>query len=250
MPQFFIKSTNINENEAIISEKEDIKHILNVLRYRINDELILVDEDEFAYKVIITDIQKNSITTKVIEKVQSFRKLSLNITLAQSILKASAQDILIQKTTELGVKTIVPIVSRYTVVKFNNKKDMEQKIKRWQKIAFESCKQCERSDIPVVADIISIESLLNIVDDYDLAVVCVERNADMSIKEFLKVNKPFVDKNLKILAIVGPEGGWSDEEICMFQGKNLKTLTLGNLIFRAETAALNVLSDIIYEYEL
>lgn len=245
MPQFFIKSNNINENEAIISEKEDIKHILNVLRYRINDELILVDDAEFTYKVIITDIQKDRITTKVIEKVKSFRKLSLNITLAQSILKASAQDILIQKATELGVKTIIPIVSQYTVVKLDNKKGMEQKINRWQKIAFESCKQCERSDIPVVEDIISFENLLNKLDDYDLPVVCVERQADMSIKEFLKSNKPG-----KILAIVGPEGGWSDEEINMFKRKGLKTLTLGNLIFRAETAAINVLSDIIYEYEL
>lgn len=250
MPQFFIKSSNINEKEAIISEKEDIKHILNVLRYRIKDELILVDENEFTYKVIITAIQKDSIATKVVEKFKSCRKLNLNITLSQSILKASAQDILIQKATELGVKTIVPIVSRYTVVKLDNKKDMEQKIKRWQKIAFESCKQCERLDIPVVADIISLENLLKNIDDYDLCVVCVERHAEMSIKEFLKLNKPSVSENFRILVIVGPEGGWSDEEINSFKQKGLKTLTLGNLIFRAETAAVNVLSDIIYEYEL
>ena len=250
MPQFFVKSSNIQENEVIISEKEDIKHILNVLRYKINDELMLVDDNEFVYKVTITAIQKDRITTKVIEKVKSHRKLGLNITLAQSILKASAQDILVQKSTDLGVKYITPVISRYTVVKLDNDKDKEQKIDRWQKIAFESCKQCERVDIPIINKITSFNELLNSINDYDLSIVCVERNAEMSIKEFLRLNKSSMTKNLKILAIVGPEGGWSDEELNKFREKGLKLLTLGNLIFRAETAALKVLSDIIYEYEL
>lgn len=250
MPQFFVKSSDINENSIIITKKEDTAHILNVLRYKINDELILVDDTEYTYNTRITAIEKSQITTKVIEKFKSYRKLSLNITLAQSILKASAQDILIQKATELGVKNIIPIISRYTVVKLDDKKSMEQKNKRWQKIAFESCKQCERSDIPVIEEITTFKTLLNKTDNYDLLVVCVERMADISIKEFLQSNKTSIDKNSKILVLIGPEGGWSDEEIEIFNQKGFKKLSLGNLIFRAETAAINVLSDIIYEYEL
>jgi 16S rRNA (uracil1498-N3)-methyltransferase len=200
--------------------------------------------------VIITDVQKDQIATKVVEKLKSFRKLKLNLTLAQSILKASAQDMLVQKATELGVKKIVPIVSKYTVVKFDSSKDKEQKVNRWQKIALEACKQCERADMPVVSDIISIDNLLDGIDDYDLIVACVERNTEMSIKDFLRSNMPDQACDYKVLALVGPEGGWSEREIDLFKQKGLKLLTLGNLIFRAETAAINVLSDIIYEYEL
>jgi 16S rRNA (uracil1498-N3)-methyltransferase len=250
MPQFFIKTANIDNDSVIISDKEDIKHISSVLRCQINDELILVDSNEYTYKVIITDIQKGQITTKVVEKLKSFRKLSLNLTLAQSVLKASAQDMLVQKATELGVKKVIPIISKYTVVKFDSDKDKEQKVSRWQKIALEACKQCERADMPVMSGIISFDNLLNNIDDYDLTVICVERNTEMSIKEFLRSNQPDLAHDCKVLALIGPEGGWSEKEIDMFKQKGLKLITLGNLIFRAETAAINVLSDIIYEYEL
>ena len=150
MPQFFVKQANVNESTIIITEKSDIKHISSVLRLKNSDHLTLIDENEFTYKTQIIEILPDLITTKVIDKIQSKKKLNISLTLAQSILKSSAQEFVIQKATELGVKEIFPLITKYTVVKINSEKDKLQKLERWQKIAYEACKQCERANIPTV----------------------------------------------------------------------------------------------------
>lgn len=250
MPQFYVKQDNVKDDSILITEKSDRKHIVNVLRSRVGDEVILVDDNEFTYRVCICEIASDAIATKVVEKYKSFRKLKTNLVLAQSILKSSAQDFVVQKATELGVKKIIPMQTQYTVVKFKNDKDKAQKVNRWQKIAFESCKQCERSDIPEISDIYDFNSVLESASDYDVVLACVERNAQDTIKNYLREVMPneLVDKN--ILVIVGPEGGWHDSELNVFKEKDIRLLTLGNLILRAETAVVNALSGVIYEYEL
>lgn len=247
MPHFFINQEEIELNKLYIYDKQDINHIKNVLRSRIGAELILTNSDETTYRVVITEINKDKITTNIQEKLPFKRKTKYNIQLAQSILKSQAQDILVQKATELGVNKIKPITSKYTVVKLNTDKDKQQKAQRWQKIAYEACKQCERANIPEVMIPTTLKMFLE--QDNNIKIACVEREAQLTLKVALEEIKPKVTIDDKLTIIVGPEGGWSNEEIQLFKDKQIPCVSLGNLILRAETAVIKALSNVIYELE-
>jgi 16S rRNA (uracil1498-N3)-methyltransferase len=244
MPQFFVRPENINNQNIFITNVSDILHIKKILRLNKGDKLILSDEN-IIYEVEIIKITNDSLETKILSSFKSNRILKSNITIAQSILKSVKQDIVIQKATELGVNTIVPLITRNTVVKFKDDKEKSQKVSRWQKIAYESSKQCQRPGIPEICDITSLEELLK-QNDYQIKLACVERDAELSLKEFLANNNTVSN----ILIITGPEGGWDDREFDIFRKNNIALVSLGNLILRAETAVITAISNVVYQYEL
>ena len=264
MPHFFVNKENINEKNILITDKSDINHILNVLRYNKKDELILKGPDNKVFEVIIKSIknaemsscerllpqkEEKFIECEIINTYISDKILKLNITLAQSIVKSQKQDFIIQKATELGVKEIIPFTSKNTVIKFGSDKDKSRKIQRWQKIVYESAKQCQRGDLAKIKEIIDFDKILEL-DNFDLKVLCSEKKADISIKQFLSENKNNILQDSNILLIIGPEGGWDDFEINKFLNAGIKPITLGKLVLRAETAAIAAISQVIYEYEM
>ena len=249
MPHFFINKENISSKNIAITDKSDINHISNVLRYGKSDKLVLKGPESRVYEANIKSIKPDCIECEIIDSYISDKILKLNITLAQSVIKAQKQDFLIQKATELGVMEIIPFISSHTVVKFNSEKDKSHKIRRWQKIVYESAKQCQRGNLARIEEVADFEKLLKL-DSFDLKVLCSEKQADVSIKQFLLENKHNISRDSKILLIIGPEGGWDDIEIEKFINAGITPLTLGKLIYRAETAATAAISHIIYEYEL
>lgn len=245
MPQFFVKKSQINSSEILVDNPSDLKHMVSVLRLKKGDVLNFVDEDEFIYEVAISSVSKHLLSADILKKYKSKRKLSLNLTLAQSVLKNNAQDIVIQKATELGIPKIIPILTKYTVPKFESEREIDSKIEKWNKIAFETCKQCERSSMPVIEKILSLYNLN--FDEYDIKIACLERSTNLPLKKLLRTIE--YTKESKILVVIGPEGGFSDEELSFFEKNNFYGVTLGNLILRAETAVISALSCVIYEYE-
>lgn len=248
MPQFFVKPENITNNTVSVTNIADINHICRILRLGKGDKLILSDNNNIVYETEIFKITDKSVETRILNSFESNRILKTDITLAQSILKSPKQDIVIQKATELGVNTIIPLITRNTVVKFTNEKDKNQKIQRWQKISYEASKQCQRPGIPQINSILSLDDLVKL--DFDIKFVCAERDAQLSIKEFLSKSKQNTLYAKSILIIIGPEGGWDDKEFTLFRENNIAQITLGNLILRAETASISAISDVVYEYEL
>lgn len=246
MFQFFIEQGNITDNTIEITNKNDVLHISKSLRLSVGDTLNLVVQNQNIYTVEIVSINIDTITTKVIEKNEVKNRLGFNLTLAQSVLKAAKQDVVIQKATELGVKSIIPLTTKNTVVLFDSQKDRQNKIERWTRIANESSKQCKRADIPTISDILPLKELFTSLSDYDLVICCTEKNAKSSMRACLKDYPNSKD----ILVIIGPEGGWDSSEIKLFEENNIQLVSLGNLILRAETAVITTLSNIIYEYEL
>lgn len=245
MPQFFINSINNENTRAFITDIEDIKHISSVLRLREKDKILVALKDIASFDAQIIEIKKDLIELEIITKRPVKRQLNTKITLIQSIIKGQKQDYLIQKATELGVHKIIPIVSTNTVVKFHSEKDKEQKVDRWQKIAYESVKQCERLNVPIIDKISTLKEVLTLTD-FDLRFTCAERNDDLTLKHFLSNEKNEI-KNIFIF--VGPEGGWANCEFELFKKENIALISLGNLILRAETAIVTALSQVIYEYE-
>ena len=237
MPHFLIKTNDIIENIVKITNKDLYKHIIKVMRSKIGEKLLFLDENEMQYETIIACIEPDFFTCNIINKYKSQRKLPINLNVAQSVLNSDAQLSAIQKATELGVKGIIPIYTDNCAVK---ESVIKNKVDKWQKIALESVKQCERCDIPTVYDVSSIK---NVIEKYDCTIVFAEKYADKTFSEYIK--KHPIDKTRSILVIIGPEGGFSEKEFEFFKQKNIPLITLGNLIYRADTALTAALTSVI-----
>ena len=243
MPHFFITTSDIKQDIITISDKENFHHIAKVLRAKIGETLLLVDENQTQYKVEIKTINSKEITTKVVETSKSKHSLNLELYLAQSVLKTDAQNFVIQKATELGVKGIIPVISDNCVVK---ESVIHDKINKWQKIANEAVKQCERTDLPQILPPARLKDIINS-QNYQIKIACVERSDTQTLKACLRNTN--VPQSAKIIVIIGPEGGFSTKEIDMLEHADLHKVSLGNLILRAETAVISALSNVIYELE-
>lgn len=244
MPQFFISTKDINQDIITICDKENFHHIARVMRAKKGEKLLLVDENRIQYKVVVEKIDSNSITTKVVETLKSNHILNLQLYLAQSVLKTDAQNTLVQKATELGVKGIIPFVSDNCVIK---ESVADTKIDKWQKTSNEAVKQCERLDFSVIEKRTTLQKILKDTR-FDIKIACVERCSDNTLKSCLKNIKDYKDK--KIVVIIGPEGGFSPSELKLLkESDDVHKVSISKLILRAETAAVSALSNIIYELE-
>lgn len=276
MPHFFINSQQVNNNKISISrsgnsprpldfgrEREEFQdeervleirvrehrqneenyfHIARSLRARTGERLLLIDENKIQYETTIESITNDEITAKIDKSYQSKRFLDFELYLAQSPLRSDAQNLLIEKATELGVKGIYPVKTDNCAL---NNEMIDKKIDKWQKIMYESSKQCERADIPTCYRRTTIEKVLN-ENRFDKVMVFCERIATKTIRQSFEQNP--IKKGDKVLVIIGPEGGFSQKEFDEFAEKKIEMLTLGDMILRAETATTVALGNIIYEY--
>ncbi len=243
MPHFFIKSEQVKDNEISISDKENYFHIARSLRARTGEKLLLIDENKIQYETIIESITNSEITAKISKSYPSKRFLDFELYLAQSPLRSDAQNLLIEKATELGVKGIYPVKTDNCAL---NNEMIDKKIDKWQKIMYESSKQCERADIPTCYPRTALEKVFEN-NKFDKVIAFCERIATKTIRETFNENP--IKKGDKVLVIIGPEGGFSQMEFDWFaKQQQIQMLTLGDMILRAETAATVALGNIIYEY--
>lgn len=239
MPHFFINSSSVDENIIKINDKENYNHIAKSLRAKIGETILLCDENQIQYEGKIINITSSSVDIEIEKQYKSNKNLSFELYLAQSPLKSDAQTFLIEKATELGVTGVYPILTDNCSVK---KSVIEQKIQKWKKIMFEASKQCERAKIPACFELSKLSDLV-LNKNFDRILAFTERNATQKVKVYLQ-DKP-ISKNEKILLIIGPEGGFSDKEFDFFNKNNITTLSLGDLILKAETAVIVAIGSFI-----
>jgi len=237
MPHFFINSQNVNNDIAIIDDKENYKHIAKALRIRKGEKLLLIDENKIQYETIVKDVTPTEIISIIQKSYTSTRTLPFDLYLAQSPLRSDAQSFVIEKATELGVKGIYPVCTDNCAL---NRDVVDKKIEKWQRIMYEASKQCERADIPKCFEPETLEALLK---KFDRIIVFCERIASKTLKEI----RP-VQGGEQVLVVIGPEGGFSEREFELFKDNNLEMLTLGDLILKAETAVTVALGNIVYEF--
>lgn len=247
MPKFFVKTNQIEENKIKITG-EDVKHINQVLRAKIDDELIICNLDTtLNYITKISQITPEYVICNIHDCVKSFVESNVQVTIFQGLPKADKMEYIIQKNTELGVKAIVPVEMVRCVVKLENKKE-EKKIERWKKIAESAAKQSGRDLIPNVEMPINIDELCKKIKDFDVIILAYEEEKENTLKnELEKLDKT---KNLKIGIIIGPEGGMDKKEVEKLTNNGAKVVTLGKRILRTETASISIMSNIVYEFEL
>lgn len=238
MPHFFINSNNKTDNKIVISDADNYRHIARSLRARCGEKLLLIDENQIQYETKISEINSKEVICEIEKSYLSKRDLEFDLFLAQSPLRSDAQLTVMEKATELGVRGVYPVFTDNCALKIN-------KQEKWQKVMFEASKQCERAKIPTCFAPTTFEELLQ--QNFDKIIVLAERSTEKSLKQYLSENP--TKKGERILAIIGPEGGFSQKEFDFFKSKNLPLISLGDLILKAETAVIVTLGDIVYEYQ-
>lgn len=224
--------------DIFIIENEDAHHLLNVMRVKVNDELNIVDREENLYLGKIEKCIKGSIFVKILSKINKDTETKNEVVLALSLLKGEKMEFVIQKAVELGIKTIVPIKTKNAIPKYDKIKE-DKKIEKWQKIIVSAAKQSGRNTIPNILSIKNIDYIKENFKDYT-KIICYENAKD---KSFLDIN--FKDNN-KYLLLIGPEGGFSLDEIHQLED-DFYVISLGSRILRAETASIAAISILMYE---
>jgi len=246
MPKFFVKTNQIYNNEYIILENEDTRHIKNVLRMKENEEINIANKDTSEnYLCIIDSFQSDTVKCKILKQYQSVSELKVQMSIFQALPKAEKMELIIQKCTEIGVHNFIPVVMERCIVKIDKKSEVK-KIERWQKIAESAAKQSGRDIIPEVKNIINLKKLCQLVEKYDIVLVAYEREKINTLKSELMNIK---NKISSIGIIIGPEGGFEEDEIKLLKQNGVKAITLGNRILRTETASIYLSSILTYELE-
>lgn len=244
MSIFYVKNEQINNDKAVIIG-DDVKHIRDVLRYNVEDLLDICDENGIRYHTKITNFEKSNIDLEILEVSDYTTEPSINVTLFQGMPKADKLEMIIQKCTELGVREIVPVITDRVIVKLDEK-NIDKKLERWNKIALEAGKQSGRQKIPVVQKPTKLKNLIENISKYDILILPYECEKEITLKSVLR-NLEGKSENVAIL--IGPEGGFAEEEISSLDFANVKRVTLGPRILRTETAGVATLAMVLYELQ-
>lgn len=252
MSKFFVKTEQINNNDIVIIG-DDVNHIINVLRMKKTDKVQICNQDTGDnYNAEIVNYSKNEVECKIISKINETTESNVHITLFQGIPKFEKMELIIQKNTEVGIKSIVPVIMERTVVKLDEK-IASKKLERWQKIAEIAAKQSMRDIIPQIGNITKLKNIDT--TEFDAVLVAYENEEHNMLKtELQKLERKIKSNNsseqqYNIAIVIGPEGGISEKELVMLAEKNAKFVSLGKRILRTETAGVVMAGNIIYELE-
>jgi 16S rRNA (uracil1498-N3)-methyltransferase len=230
------------DEKSITLSPEETRHARDVLRLQAGEEVFVFDGAGREFRCDVESINRNSTTLTVVAEVEPARAESpLDLTLAIALLKGEKFDLVIQKTTELGVKRIVPLDTERGDVHLRDSHSSEKRLSRWRRIALEAAKQTGRAYVPEIAEPAPFDSLL-LSKPEDTS----SKTARLMFSEregaSLEATLSFTAQPTGIVALVGPEGGWSDEEIEAARAGGWGIVTLGGRILRAETAGIAVVT--------
>jgi 16S rRNA (uracil1498-N3)-methyltransferase len=222
------------ENQTVTLAADEARHLGDVLRLKPGDEVYVFNGEGREFRCIVVPTSRHSTELRIDSEVEPAKPESqLQLKLCVALLKGEKFDLVVQKATELGVRTVVPLITRYADIHLRDEKDAEKRVVRWQRIALEAAKQSGRAFIPAVNAPVSFQSFLAGTKDAELCLMFSERGgASLDLLRDTKART--------VTALVGSEGGWSDEEIERARAQNFHVVTLGGRILRAETAAITV----------
>lgn len=211
---------------------DETRHLRDVLRLKAGDEIYLFDGAGREHQAEILSLSRDSADVNVIAEIDPASPESpLDFTLATALLKGEKFDLVVQKATELGVSSLVPVITSRADVRLKSDDDAVRKVTRWRRIALEATKQCGRARVMNVEKPVNFAELIKAPGDLHL--MFAERGGD-SLASAL--NPPAK----RVIALVGSEGGWDDDEIDKARSAGWKIVTLGGRTLRAETAAIAI----------
>ena len=246
MHRFYLKASCFSGDNDVIWDQKESRHICSVLRLRSNQHVMAFDGNGAEYDIQLCDVRPERVTGKIICCRKVDREIPVYLELVQSVAKADKMDWIIQKSVEVGICAIRPVLTQYTVVKLDSKK-CESRRQRWESIARETCKQCRRNQLPDVYPIEMWEDFLRRLDPRRLYVLFYEAEPhSLSLRKLLQREEERI-RAFGISIFIGPEGGWSEAEIETASRHGIHIVRLGPRILRTETAGLVAASAILYD---
>ena len=233
MDYFYCSPENIS-TDAVLIDGEEFAHLVHVMRKKIGDEIRVVDGLGIAYDVTLVEMKKREAKGKITSRFENYNEPTFSLTLAIGILKNPSRfDFLVEKITDLGVREIIPMTTVRTI-------PSHAKTDRWQKLALAAMKQCGRGYLPHVRSLLALEKVLKESSAFKHKLIAHETSSS-SINEYRNTMRP----NESILVLIGPEGGFCEEEVLRCINSGFVDVSLGKRRLRTETAAIIATSLII-----
>ena len=233
MRYFFVEPKALKKPFAFI-EGSEVRHIKNVLRLNPGDKIRLFDGEGYEYDASIHRFLADRVELKIRHRFPGTKESPVQISVAQALLKEKKMDRLLRHLCELGMTRWIPFISERSVPRPGEKR-LSSRAQRWARIVKESCKQCRRSKLPEISKTLTFKDVLDYGTSCDAQIVFYE-NESATLKSLIKPDAKSPPR--EILLILGPEGGFSDQEIESARAAGCLVAGLGSRILRAETAAI------------
>lgn len=239
--RFFVQKNDIDFPHVSLSGNEH-HHLSRVARIKVHSLVWLFDEEGTSYRARVDRIGHSHTSLSILERIPK-PVSSRQILVAQSLLKSKAQELILQKGTELGMTDFLPLISERSIIKL--KTDLEKKIGRWEKIIREAAKQCGRSHIPRLMLPLTLSQFLQ-KPTHAQKIFLYEKGGlllrDKVLDSFQSPKIKSKDASLSINLLIGPEGGWTNQEAQDILENGYEAISLGGNALRSETAALSALA--------
>ena len=249
MQRYFSKQT-IDVNQQIQLEKDDNHHIVRVMRGKIDDEVIIVDSTNIAYKAKIETIEDNVANLRIINALENqHTELPIQVTIACGLSKNDKIDLIVQKATECGMNEFIPLALERDVVKWKGNK-ISNRIERLERISKEAAEQCHRNVIPEISHLSTIDTLQKEAGNYKHKLIAYEETSKKGQHGQLKETLKEVQAGDNLIIVFGSEGGLTELEVAKLKEVGYIECSLGPRILRAETAPIYALSAMSYHLEV
>ncbi len=233
------QALSLAPHTTVLLDQEASHRIVHVLRKSIGEIITLFNGDRYDYTACITHIHKKQVTVNIIDKQPVNRESPLALTLAQGIARNDRMDVILQKSVELGVQQIIPLITQHTqgLLKATQQ---QKRFNHWKGIIISACEQSGRAIIPVLQFPQTLTTWLA-TPPHSLCLIC-SPTASQSLSALPRASLP------SLTVLVGPEGGFSETEMLQATQKNFLAFKLGPRTLRTETAAITALSLLQYQY--
>ncbi len=229
MHSFYLEENIISE-QTIISSTDQLHHLRDVLRLKSGDRITIFDSAGREFLCSISDITRQQALLKIVER-KADRPNKFKLTVACALPKKSGMDDIIDKLTQIGVDSIIPLLTERVVVKAEEAQG--SRLERWRKIALSAAEQSQRNTLPVIPGILSLTDLISDSTGYDLKLIPTLEGKRRSFRDIVAQKAPS-----SVLVLIGPEGDFTPEEVAQTVSAGFQAVTLGDNILRVETAAI------------
>jgi 16S rRNA (uracil1498-N3)-methyltransferase len=247
MQRFFVNKESISAKQVIIADSR-VHQIRDVLRMKIGDEIIVLDNTGVEYHVRLTDISQKEVAGEIIGRKKCEAEPHTKITLYLSLVAREKLEFILQKCTEVGVSCFVPVITERSIVR-SPEKITKEKLSRYENIISEAAEQSHRGIIPVLRSPINFNQAVSELENYDICLVGSTSPGVPPLKNILQEVETHGHASLpeKVAVFIGPEGGFSEKELEVLERRGAKPFSLGKRILRTETAVVCTPAIILYE---
>ncbi|GAA0482800.1 16S rRNA (uracil(1498)-N(3))-methyltransferase [Salinibacillus aidingensis] len=247
MQRYFVPESGWTDSKVVLRD-DDAHHISNVMRMTAEDQIICNHPKGRAALCQIEDVSPEEVSARILDWLNEHKEMPVKVTIAQALPKGDKLDLIVQKGTELGAHAFIPFKGDRSIVKWDQKK-ADKKIRRLEKIAKEAGEQSHRTSIPSIHHMKSFKELLLAADQFDHLIVASEVEAKKESPTLLGNIISTIQPDEHVLIVVGPEGGFSQQELEQLMKENFYFTRFGPRILRTETAPLYFLSVMSYQFE-